>query len=40
MDMHTVWLWISIVWLFVLCGAAVLVLTWGGELGDDTAALL
>ena len=32
MDMHTVWLWISIAWLFVLCGAAVSILIWGVHL--------
>jgi hypothetical protein len=40
MDMHTVWLWISIAWLFVLYGAAVSILIWGGAFGGDTAALL
>ena len=39
MDIHTVWLWISVVWLFVLCGAAVLMLAWGGAFGGETVTL-
>jgi hypothetical protein len=31
-DIHSVWIWLSVVWLFVLRGAAALMLTRGGDL--------
>ena len=39
LDTHTVWLWISVVWLFVLCGAAVLMLASGGAFGGALGLL-